>query len=188
MVYGAVVIVVLSLAPDVWARQIEPGPIRASLEREAARFASLPRQAPAPVATPSDSRIRLTLKQPYAPQVIGVIERVDAETLTLIPDGRQSMTVTLTDIARVEREVGKGSRGRQAFFGTLIGMVAGYTVSKVVYNACGQSSGLCELGNIPHRFYSISAGGVSGGLIGAFAISTQRWKTVTLSEVAAGVK
>lgn len=139
--------------------------------------------APTPIRDSID-RVRITLKQWDAAKVVGVIDRVDAQALTLIPDGRPLMTVPLTAIAQVERPDGKASRGRRAFFGTLIGMVGGYGVSRLAYDACGQSSFLCELDNLEHRMYGVTIGGAAGGVIGAFAGSTQRWKTVPLSSLA----
>lgn len=129
------------------------------------------------------ARIRVTVPSGNDQGFVGWIEHVDDKTLTLAPERGPHLTLDRATISRIERPDGKRSRAAQIFWGALIGMAGGYGASKSTYDACGSSTYLCELDNVEHRFFAMTAGAVAGGVIGGFAVPTQRWKKVPLSSL-----
>jgi hypothetical protein len=191
---------------DVSAGQLTQSPIRASIEREAFRMASsLATQSPEKPSSPAiglaslvGQRVRITASAVKDGSIVGQVERVDDQTVTLLQSQSRELTVPLNKIARIEKWNGRRwSRGAAAVIGLVAGGLLGNRLGTMEANSCvprrtpvddmyswaGAFDGLdCAIGGSIAIVMGTVYGGAAGTTIGAL-LPNQRWKTVPLSEL-----
>lgn len=123
-------------------------------------------------------------------RIVGRIERIDAQTLTVGRSYGRAVTVPRAGLARLERPNGMRSRKRSAVIGLLIGVGAGGGVGWRVGSHCQPPvSEVFDENLLLYCMFepvasSISIGILGGGvgaLAGALVRPTQRWRTVPLN-------
>jgi hypothetical protein len=137
-------------------------------------------------ALPVGVRVRVHRVNP-PPYAIGILVRGDSSSLTLLTDGGQEQVLSLSEVDRLERHVGRRSAGaafrRGAQRGALVGVIVGGAATYAALldehrNPCGD----CFI-NAPMAIGALSVvfAGVStlvGGAIGS--ARRDQWKAVPL--------
>lgn len=207
-------IVPVALALSLWfgaalsAQQAGHAAIRASIELEAARLASSLAAADQAMSKEAatkqadkvakerrnerlNERVRITAS--HGLKIVGWIEHLDPETLTLISEDGPVVPIPLQSITRMERTNGKRSRFWAGVLGLMVGGVGGgflgYQMGGdcrggVVYTWQEFSDGLsCSIGKEIGTVVIGTLGGLTGGLVGAL-LPNQKWSSIPLSSAA----
>lgn len=202
----------LVFGPALSAQQASHASIRASIELEAARLASSLAAADAARDQSAVSveagkstkerlneRVRITSSD-RRERIVGWIDRIDEQTLTIIPQKGAAVTMPLNTIARIERTNGKRSRFGAAVLGLIVGAVGGNRLASLGTGDCHQAyqvaranapigswagafDGIgCAIDNSIGMVMGTVEGGVVGTVVGAF-LPNQKWMTVPTSSL-----
>jgi hypothetical protein len=142
-----------------------------------------------------DDRIRITYAAEkiseaddhHRVQVVGWIARVDERTVMLVGDAGKPIAVPRSRIAVIERSNGMLSPDQSRRFGAIAGGVIGAVAANATANDC--SPGFTVF--IPHPMncaytfrdrtpYGVAIGGLTGALLGRYAVPSRPWSTVSL--------
>jgi hypothetical protein len=127
------------------------------------------------------ARVRITAA---GKQTSGRLTAVDAETVTLLPDGKADpIRIPRSSISSVEVSDGKRSRARADLAGVGVGFLTGIGVCLVARVADTPNPGPLNL--VP-AFICAAGGlgvGVVSGIVAAHLIGRERWRPVPLSSL-----
>lgn len=137
------------------------------------------------------SRVRVRTRDDASDALLGWVERLDAETITLAgTDEEVLLPVKLTHVRRIEVKAVEGTKKRGMQTGVILGSLVGGTVGLLIGASaepdCSPASWLCYegLSTIVGAMTGAVAGMAVGGLIG-WAVSPDGWVDVPLPGVEA---